>query len=146
MSYAKNTTISVEDSQADIQNLLRKHGATKFGIDYNHNAVLFELNKRSIRINLPMPVRDDYSITLAGQKRNDAQIDKMYDQAVKQKWRALLLIIRAKLEAIESGITTMEDQFLSYMLLPNGQLLGDYIKPQLENVNIFPQLPEKINK
>ena len=46
--------------------------------------------------------------------------DAKRGQACRQRWRALLLIIRAKLEAVESGITTLESEFLANIVLPDG--------------------------
>jgi hypothetical protein len=41
----------------------------------------------------------------------------------------LLLIIRAKLEAVESGITTLESEFLANILLPDGGTVGQWLSP-----------------
>ena len=43
-----------------------------------------------------------------------------WEQVCRQRWRALLLIIRAKLEAVASGITTLENEFLANIVLPDG--------------------------
>ena len=43
---------------------------------------------------------------------------KAYEQAERQAWRALLLVIKAKLEAVEAGITSIEQEFLPNMVLP----------------------------
>ena len=37
----------------------------------------------------------------------------------------------AKLEAVESGITTIEDEFLAHTLLPDGTTAGDWMRPQI---------------
>ena len=36
-----------------------------------------------------------------------------HDQACRQRWRALLLVIKAKLEAVTAGISTVETEFLA---------------------------------
>lgn len=40
-------------------------------------------------------------------------------------------IIKAKLEAIDSGISTVEYEFFYDFVLPNGQTLGEYMAPQV---------------
>ena len=57
-----------------------------------------------------------------------------WEQACRQRWRPLLLIIRAKLEAVESDITTLESEFLANIVLPNGGTVGDWLVPQIEEV------------
>lgn len=37
-----------------------------------------------------------------------------------------------KLEAVESGITSLEDEFLAHIILPDGSTGGDFLKPQIE--------------
>lgn len=142
-NYAKNANVSVEQTQLEIQKLLQKNGATKFGIDFTSNTLLFELKQKSIKLIVPLPSISDFEFTLAHIKRQQYQIEKVYEQAIKQRWRALLLIVKAKMEAISSRITTIEQEFLPSILLPNGQTLSQYIIPQLSNTNIFPLLPEK---
>jgi len=53
------------------------------------------------------------------------------EQACRQKWRALSLVVKAKLEAVESGITTFEDEFLAHIVLPNGQTVGEQALPRV---------------
>ncbi len=40
--------------------------------------------------------------------------------------------MKAKLEAVEAGISSFEDEFLSATLLPDGSTVGDWARPQLE--------------
>ena len=66
--------------------------------------------------------------------RSDDQINKHWEQAQRSRWRALLLVIKAKLEAIDAGIATFEDEFLAYTMLPGGETVGEWIAPQLDDV------------
>jgi hypothetical protein len=36
-----------------------------------------------------------------------------------RRWRALLLMIKAKVEAVESGVVTFEDEWLAHFVLPS---------------------------
>ena len=63
----------------------------------------------------------------ACQRRRPRHHDR--EEACRQRCRALLLIIRAKLEAVESGITTLEIEFLANILLPDGGTVGQWLSP-----------------
>lgn len=139
--YAKNTNVPVEQTQMEIQNLLKKYGAVQFGMDWERNAILFKIKNRSVCITVPLPKKEDFRLTPTHIKRNYSQLENAYQQAVRQRWRALLLIIKAKMEAIATGITSLEKEFLADILLPNKQSLGEYLIPQLTQVDLFPQLP-----
>ncbi len=54
----------------------------------------------------------------------------------RQQWRALVLVVKAKLEAIECGFTTFEDEFLATVIMKNGQTVGEYARPQLQGLSM----------
>jgi len=56
----------------------------------------------------------------------------LWEQACRTRWRAILLILKAKFEAISAGITTVEREFLSDTVMANGDTVGQWIQPQLE--------------
>ena len=56
-----------------------------------------------------------------------------YDQACRQRWRALLLVIKAKLEAVTAGISTIETEFLANIVLPDNTIcVGEWMLPQID--------------
>lgn len=107
--FAERTTVSSDQSQAEIKALVRKKGATSFGTveDKDRAIVAFEMNGRRIRFYLPLP----HTST---------------DQQIRQKWRALLLAIKAKLESVDSGIETFDEAFLAHVVLPDGSIFSQY--------------------
>ena len=60
-------------------------------------------------------------------------IENAYEQAVRQRWRALALVIKAKLEAVESGITVFDKEFMAHIVLPDGKTVGEHMLPQIES-------------
>jgi len=42
-----------------------------------------------------------------------------------------VLAIKAKLECVESGIASFEEEFLAYIVLPNQQTMGQLALPQI---------------
>lgn len=143
--YAKQTTVSPERSRLEIERTLIRYGATGFmyGWQGERYMVGFELDNRRIRLDIHMPHRSDRRIcyTPTGRLRSKAGADKAYRQAMRQRWRALALIIKAKLEAIEAGVTTLEAEFLNATLLPSGQTVGEWLEPQIRHIYETGQMP-----
>ena len=80
-----------------------------------------------------MPDPDDFIKTPTGRQRTVAQTRQASEQAVRQRWRALALVIKAKLEAVESGITCFEDEFMAHIVLPNGNTVSQWLIPQISS-------------
>lgn len=139
--YAEKTSVSSMESRNEIERVLTRYGASAFtyGWDEDRNLTIigFRLKTRQIKFTLPLPSRNDKAIThtpAKNQARNLAGRNTAYEQAVKQRWRALLLIIKAKLEAIDAGIVTLEDEFLSQTMLSDGSTIAEWAGPQVDEV------------
>ena len=122
MRYAANTTVPVEKSKADIEKTITRHGADAYysAMDRLSASIGFRIDGRMIKIDIPLPNKDDF------------QSDAKYEQAIKQRWRALLLIIKAKFELIEDGMGSLEEEFMPWLLMPNGKTFGEWASPQIE--------------
>jgi hypothetical protein len=135
--YAESTTVSAEQSEMDIKRVLRQHGATTVAtVETNGRAqVLFEMAARRIKFELALPDRRDPKFThqpVRGGRRSSTAANAAYEQAVRQRWRALHLVIRARLEAIEAGIESFEEAFLAHIQLPSGETVGHATAPAIE--------------
>lgn len=134
--YAEKTGVASDASRAEIERTLRRYGATAFSYGWTdiEASVMFELADRRMRFRLPLPDRRDREFTHTpgrGLARSAAAAEQAWEQAQRQRWRALALVIKAKLEAVEAGITTVEQEFLAHIQLPNGATFGDWARPQL---------------
>lgn len=137
--FAKQTSVSVEKSKAEIENNLQKYGATAFSYAIRNSPtnakamIQFEYNGKVVQFNLPLPDLTEYSKTPTGLERSpDAQL-KHWEQGCRQRWRALNLCIKAKLESVECGITTFEQEFLAHIIIPGtGKTIGSDILPKIE--------------
>lgn len=103
---------------------------------------------RRIRFELPLPDRNAREFTHTPSRntaRSSAQALEAWEQACRQRWRALSLAIKAKLEAVECGITDFESEFLAHIVLPSGQTVGGWMLPQIaeayETRSMPPLLP-----
>jgi hypothetical protein len=145
MKYAKNTTVTIESSQNEIQNLIKKYGATKFAIDWDSNAIIFEFHNRTIKLQIKYPNREEFEYASNKKKRSESVIENKYQMAKRQAWRILVLYLKANLEAIDSGILTMDQVFMPYFLMKTGQTLSEYVLPQLP-FNSLRLLPNDLKK
>lgn len=133
--YAQNTSVSSDKSKSEIEKTLTRYGANGFMYGWSEqNAVIaFEMIGRRIKFVLPMPNRNEFLLTDTGRERAESQVQIAYEQATRQRWRALALVIKAKLEAVESGITEFQEEFLAHIVLPNGSTVGENMLPQIES-------------
>lgn len=143
--YAEATQVSSDKSRTEIERTLRRYGATAFAYAWQagHAQVAFEMTARRIVFRLPMPdpADDQFTLTPTGRERSAAAAEEAYEQGVRQRWRALALVIKAKLEAVDAGISTVEDEFLAHIALPGGQTVSDWLRPQLGQVYASHELP-----
>ncbi|WP_447044038.1 hypothetical protein [Vreelandella sp. H-I2] len=143
--YAENTNVSSERSRAEIEQTVSRYGASGFmyGWDNGTAVMAFQMHGRRIRFDLSMPDRNrsDFTQTETGRERAPAQAAKAWEQACRQRWRALALVIKAKLEAVESGITEFEEEFLAHIVLPNGNTVGHWMLPQVESAYSRGEMP-----
>lgn len=135
--YAANTDVSSERSRNEIEKTLSRYGASGFMYGWHmHNYIVaFEMHGRRIKFVLPLPDKKSKEFTHTpnrGTARSVDEIEKVWEQACRQRWRALALAIKAKLEAVESGITTFEEEFMAHIVLPNGSTIGSWMVPQIE--------------
>lgn len=112
--YALHTKVECSTTRASIEELVTRHGATSFASasDGQTARILFEAHARRIRFE----VKTD---TDPSENR--------------RRWRCLLMVIRAKLEAVADGLETFEEAFLSQTIIPGttGETVSQWIGPQL---------------
>ena len=130
--YAQGTDVSADRSRAEIERTLTRYGATAFmyGWEAGRAVVQFRMADRLVRFDLPMPDPQDPGFTHHSRGRRTADAAaKAYEQATRQRWRALALVVKAKLEAVEAGIATFEREFLAHIVLPDGSTVADHAIP-----------------
>ncbi|MDY6810956.1 MAG: hypothetical protein SW127_18405 [Actinomycetota bacterium] len=111
--YAQYTTVPIERSQAEMKKTLARYGARNIAtLDGDHeHAIAFVYGGWLVRMKLPMPENDD--------------------RERRRLWRSFNLIVKAKLEAIENGVSTFEREFLPDLVIPaTGTTVGEWMQPQ----------------
>lgn len=146
--YANRTQTSSEKTRNEIERLVIKYGATGFMYfsKGDHAAVAFELGKYHIRVDVPLPKIDDDEFMYTpsrGKERTPEKRYEIWEQACRERWRAIALIIKAKLVAIEQGIRTVEQEFLSDIVVnaETGQTAGQVMIPQLQKAVVDGKTP-----
>lgn len=135
-TYAANTSVPPSRSRDEIQKTCERYGATAFGFAMHAERVMVEFIMRGYRVRmiveLPKIDDDEVRLTERGRRRPNAQAVQAHAQLVRQRWRALALFIKAKLEAVETGVVTFEQEWLPYLVLPEtNRTVGEAIAPNV---------------
>lgn len=115
--YAKHTKVPVDRTKSEIERVLAGYGADRFAyfVETGKAIVVFEAHQRRLRFDLPLVIAKDAK----------------GDQLRRQKWRALLLCIKAKLESVASQIETFEEAFLAHVVMPDGRTVYEHTAPRI---------------
>lgn len=153
-TYAKDTDVSVAKSRSEIEGLIIRYGATStaFMNGPGRAMIAFEAKSWRIMFELPLPDQNDKRFTHAVVGRSRTPTPRTperamaaWEQACRQRWRALALVIKAKLEAVEAGISQFEDEFMANIVMPDGQTVSQHVRPKIamayESGNMVPLLP-----
>jgi hypothetical protein len=112
--FAAATRVGVDQTRVEIERTLSRYGASAFAYmsQQGRAIIAFEAGDRHIKITVPLPT-------------GDSEKEK---QECRQRWRALLLVIKAKLESVGSGIETLEQAFYANIVMPGGQTIYEATK------------------
>jgi hypothetical protein len=136
-AFAENTSVSVERSKAELDTLLGKAGAASRGIvsdDQQGQAIVaFALGGGKYRLSVPLPKLEDFPQHKqwpqgwAGWSdgRRSAWRYKQWEQASRQRWRALILVVKSKLEIVRLGLSSAQREFMADLVLSNGQTVSE---------------------
>lgn len=145
-SFAEGTSVPVERSRAELETMLSRAGAGQYGVFNNRDEgfaiVAFTMlpkgaepsSLRQYRVRLPLPKAEaftkkkirGYMYHCTAEEQN-----KLWEQACRERWRALVLATKAKLVLIELGVSSFEHEFLADLALPDGGTLGEAIAPRI---------------
>jgi hypothetical protein len=130
MTYANKTSVRPEKSRAEIERTLARYGATGFayGTDTGRAMIGFQTKERRIRFLLPLVPPNRCTQLQA-------------DQFVRSRWRALLLSIKAKLEAVQAGIESFDEAFMPHIVMPNGQMMAEHSIPYIKEAYSTGKMP-----
>jgi hypothetical protein len=139
--YAIDTDVPVERSRMEIEATLARYGADRFAYfsEKTRAIIVFEAKARRLKFELPLPQIDSPEVThgtgskerRAYKRHEGTDLKALVAQLTRARWRGLLLCIKAKLEAVESGIESFETAFLAHVVLPDGSTVGEHVGPAI---------------
>lgn len=147
--YAEGTSVTPEKSQQEISATIRRYGASKLAVAWEDRRamVAFGAHNLHVRMILDLPSPDDaeFRTTPTGRGRDTAARKSACEAEIRRRWRALALAIKAKLEAVETGITSFEDEFMAHIVLPDGTTVSEHVAPAIRQAyaqgSIAPFIP-----
>jgi hypothetical protein len=134
MKFAAKTKVSVKKSRSEIADILDRYGVAAYSFSTNdtQQIVQFIYRTRAIQVIVEVPAHQEFRTPSGRMKKNQ---DAELEQVVLQRWRLLAASIKIKLELVECGQSTIEEEFMSDLLLADGRTVGDYVMKALESGN-----------
>jgi hypothetical protein len=147
--YAEGTAVTPEKTKADLERLLINHGATEFMSAWGTNPdtglraalIQFRLTGRMLRYTVTRPEPERFAFDHNKRRRKADQIEQRVEAEYWRRWRALFLIIKAKLEVVASGDTTFDREFMADIMLPDGGTVADHMIPQIDQAYLSGTMP-----
>lgn len=136
--YAEGTTTPVEKTKAEIETLVARYGAKYFSSGWGGTEasggptraiVQFTASDRIVRFTLPLPtVEDVYKLVFGKSPLGWSRFsdEQKITAETRRRWRCLLIAIKSKLEAVNTGIETFEQAFFGEIVLPSGQTVYEH--------------------
>jgi hypothetical protein len=115
MPYANRTRVPADKTRMDIERLVRKYGAKGFASGWHDGRaqVQFFAHNRHVR----------FTVSTA----NATAVQE------RERWRALLLLVKAKLVAVDAKIATFEEAFVGDIVLPEtGRTVWESVRDPLK--------------
>jgi hypothetical protein len=141
--YAEGTEVPIEKSKLELDRLLTRYGASHYGVMNSPEKaqVIFRMRGRNIRFDVPFPPVTD---TRFKARRQRMRPEVAHEAEIRRRWRALGMVIKAKLESVESEITSFEEEFLAHIVLESGETVAEQMVPKLPpaSASSARQLPE----
>lgn len=124
--YAEGTTVTVESSRGEISGILTRYGVERMGWSTGPQGdeLLFELKDRRYRFTIIKPTLDEIYDLYPNARDYNAKVAAEW----RRRWRANVLLIKAKLEFADGGDTTLEREFMPYLLVNGRQTLAEFIE------------------
>lgn len=140
--YAEGTEVPVERSRAEIERIITRFKADAFQFTSDrskgYSAILFRSHNRHVKFVVALPTDKD----LPPRRRSQNELQNALDAEERRRWRCLVLVLKAKLEAVKTGIATFEGEFLAHVLLPDGRTMAEWAAPQLETAYETGRMPD----
>ena len=145
--YANKTEVPQSRSIQEIERTLDRYGAEAFAYGKSKAQVVVQFSfsgkPYQISVDMPDPESKEFTHLANGwERRAEGPKQKLIEQAGRQRLRALLLYIKASLEAADSELWPLEQVFLHATLIADGVTVGDRLLPEIELIQESGKLPK----
>ena len=149
--YAEGTTVPAEKSQAEVNAILKKHGATHIMTGEGPEATLiqFKLNDRMFRFGVNRATADEMRARyIAESTYGDWQAQRSADridwpgraaQEWRRRWRARVIWLKSLIEFTDD--VPLEQSMLANLVLPDGRTFDEWSAPQVEAMYASGHMP-----
>ena len=124
--FALKTDVPVSRTKVHLEQLVReKYGASRFGILEGDDQVelVFSIDEppRTVRflVQLPSVAPSDNAFKKLD-RHGYARVQREVEQETRSTWRALLLLVKGKLEGVARGVVEFDEEFLAHIVTDNG--------------------------
>jgi hypothetical protein len=130
--YAEGTKVPVESSRGEISGILARHGVVRmaWATEPSGDILQFELGGHAFRLDIVRPTLEEVRrryVDEGGKWHLVYDHQAKVDAEWRRRWRANVLLLKAKLEFIDAGDTTLERELLPYLVLRDGRTVGALI-------------------
>ena len=129
--YAEGTRVEVQSSRGEITGILAKHGVERMGwtSEPAGDSLVFDLHGGTYRLTMTKPTAESLRARDGHEYTYPDNVDwkAKAAQEWRRVWRANVLLLKAKLEFIDGGDTTIDRELLPYRVLKGGQTLEELI-------------------
>lgn len=121
--FAEKTRVPVTQSKAELERVLVRYGCDAFVSGWSQESAMvqFSYMGRNVQITVPYPKDAD-------------------DRVQRQRWRVLLLLVKAQIESVECGLMKFEEAFLPWLVLKSGTTVYQTMLPELPTPSERPRL------
>lgn len=116
----QDTAVDSYKSQGDLDRLMSRYGveATRWSTYPGLIRFEFQLNRLGYRIDVPVPA---------------GRTDRESEQLRRERARVMFYYVKAKMNAVETGVGDIAREFLPYMITGTGRVLGDEVIGAMES-------------
>lgn len=121
--YAEDTKVPVDQSISEIRKTVARYGGEQFihAVAEDRIIVGFTKEERQVRFQVSQ--------------------DPKVAQSNRRLARALLLVLKAKLESVASGVSVFEQEFMGNIVMPDGQLVAHHVRPRIATAYSTGEMP-----
>jgi len=124
--YAEGTTVPVERSRGELTGILTEHGCQRmaWATEPDADTLMFEMGGHQYRFVIARPTVDDLRAMCRAEGRDWSRVldpKGKVDAEWRRRWRAHVLLLKAKLEFVAGGDTTLEREFMPALVVVGGR-------------------------